>query len=100
MAVPFLQVRDFILWGTTLTVNIETSQIERALSLGLSRGLIGCLYGILKSTATVNTLATKQIWEKDLGVEIVDEDWCKIFENAKTFSLCNRVWSIHLRIIH
>lgn len=93
-------MRDFILWRKTLTVNIETSQIERALSLGLRRGLIGCLSGILRSTATVNTLATKQIWENDLGVEIVDEDWCKIFENAKRISVCNRVWSIQLRIIH
>lgn len=65
----FLQVRHFI-----LTVKTETSQIERALSLGLRRRLIGFCYGTLRSTATVNALGTQRLWEADLGVYTADVD--------------------------
>ena len=61
----FLQVRDFILRRTTLTTNIEISQIERALSLGLTRSVVSFLYGILRSTATLNTLASGH--QADMG---------------------------------
>ena len=96
----FLQVRDFILRRTTLLTNIDTSPIERALSMDFTSGFISIFYGLLRANSTMNTLDTKRKWERDLGVEIADEDWCEIFENAKKLSVCNRAWSVQLRTIH
>lgn len=70
----FLQMRDFILRQTTLTAKIESSQIEKALLCGPTRGFIGFLYGILRSAASVSTLATKHTWERDLRIIIADTD--------------------------
>ena len=96
----FLQVRDFILRRTTLLTNINTSPIERALTIQFTRGFISILYGLLRSNATINTQDTKRKWERDLGVEIEDEVWCEMFDNAKKLSVCNRAWSVQLRTIH
>ena len=94
----FLQIRDFILRRTTMSTNPNTSPIERILTLDL-KGFISIMYDLLRSYTTVDTQDAKRKWESDLEVEITDEDWCEIFENAKKISVCNRAWSIQLRTI-
>ena len=96
----FFQVRDFIRRRTTLLTNVDTSPIERILMMDFTRGFISTLYGMLRSNTTVNTQDTKRKWERDLGVDIDDDVWSEIFENAKKPSVCNRAWSIQLRTIH
>ena len=68
----YLQVRDFILRNTTLSTDSTTSQIERILTMGVTRGFISIMYDLLRSNTTVDTQDAKRKWERDLEVEMMN----------------------------
>ena len=96
----YLQIRHFITEDTTLVTNSSASPIERVLSLQFSKKQISIYYNVLISNLPSSSHATKQAWEADLGVEIIDCDWAEMWEYAKEISVCNRTKSIQFRILH
>lgn len=41
----------------------------------------------------------KELWERELGFEIADEDWENVWRNAQTLWVCDRVKATQPRIL-
>lgn len=96
----YLQVRNYIKRDTRILTDQNTSSSERQLfrlQLGTS---IRTFYCILKGYDNTNTCRLKEIWERELNVDITDGDWKEARMSIKTLSFCNRVKAIQLKILH
>lgn len=96
----YLQLRDFIIKDTTLQNNNSSSQIEKILSLRISKKCITAFYRTLSHNSPLTSQDTKRAWERDLGVTIDNSNWQEVWSHAKDISICNRTKSIQFRIIH
>lgn len=96
----YLQVRDYVRRKTSLLSDQSISDFEKQLFLPRFKTSIKSSYTLLKEYASTNTIHLKGLWEKELGMEINDEDWDNIWRNANSLSVCNRIKAIQLKILH
>lgn len=96
----YLQLRHFITKDTTLLTHSSASPVERILSSQLPRKLVSIFYQALLASSPLTSHATKQAWERDLGILIDEADWQEMWTCAKAISVCNRTKSIQYRILH
>lgn len=96
----YLQVRDYIKRDTTILTNQNTSNSERQLFRLQLDSIIRTFYCMLKESDTTNTNHLKETWERELNVQITDEQWEEAWMSAETLSVCNRLKAIQLKILH
>lgn len=61
---------------------------------------IHLFYGILSEYVEISTHFLKTIWERELNIQISDEEWNMAWKNAKNLSVCNRVRATQLKTLH
>lgn len=89
-------MRDYIKRDATILTDQNTSSSERQLfrlQLGTS---IRTFYRTLKGYDNTSTSRLKEIWERELNVEIAGGDWEEAWTSIKSLSVCNRVKAIQL----
>lgn len=96
----YLQIRNYIQKDTTLLSNVCSSEIEKQLFEMHSIKSIRLFYDVLSEYLDTSTHFLKIIWEKEFNIQVTEEDWCTVWENAKSLSICNKVRAIQLKILH
>lgn len=96
----YLQIRNYIQKDTTLLTNSSSSEIEKQLFKMHLIKSISSFYSLLSEYANTSTHFLKIIWEKELNIQVTDEDWNIVWKNAKNLSICNKVRAIQLKILH
>ena len=86
----YMQIRDFINRGTTLNIDATTSAVEQLLLLGPAKKSITRFYNVLSRTDGINVRDVMQTWQGELGMDIDEDKWTKIWAQTKKISVCNR----------
>ncbi len=61
---------------------------------------ISLFYSVLSEYVGTSTHFLKTIWERELNIQVADEDWNMVWKNAKSLRICNKVRAIQLKILH
>lgn len=96
----YLQIRNYIQKDTTLLSNASSSEIEKQRFEMHSTKSISLFYSVLSEYVGTSTHFLKTIWERELNIQVADEDWNMVWKNAKNLSICNKVRAIQLKILH
>lgn len=98
----YLQVRHFVQSHFTEFPSIpQTSPLDAILEVqpGI-RGTISRLYARIFDLETCSLMIVKENWEKDMGVDIADEQWSDILQRIHSTSICARHSLIQFKIVH
>lgn len=79
----YLQIRDFIIRGTTLNNDAILSGVEQLRLLGPAKKTITRFYNVLSQTDVINVQDVLQVWQGELGIDIDEEKWTKIWTQTK-----------------
>lgn len=96
----YLQVRDYVQKKTSLLLDQSISDLEKQIFLPKVKTTIKLSYSLLKEYPSTNNTYLQRLWEKELGMEICNEDWDSVWSNANSLSVCNRVKALQLKILH
>lgn len=83
----------------TLLNNAKVSNIKRQIFRTGGDISITVLYTILKGYTKPGVSKLGQTWKRELGVEITDDIWEDIWNNAR-ITICNRSRALQLKILH
>jgi len=62
--------------------------------------LISCFMAVFTNQLNISTLHLKDSWEKDLGIQITDEDWLESIKVINTCSINSRHQLIQYKVVH
>lgn len=96
----YFQVRDFITKDTSLLADTSVTQIEKQVLLSQGKAAIRTFYASLGDDSNFGAGTLGEVWEKELGVEISEEMWDCIWDNARKITVCNRTRAMQLKILH
>lgn len=84
----YLQLRHFIKpLSDNCKLRLKLTAIEQIVTNNFSKGIISVIYDALSDTCTSSLDSLKNVWEKDLGHEIDNDDWIALINNL--YFKCN-----------
>ena len=90
----YLQIRDFVNRGTTLNTDAAHRQSSNYSSLAQLRT------NVLSQTDVINVQDVMQTWRGELGMDIDEDKWTKIWAQTKKISVCNCARLLQFKIVH
>lgn len=96
----YFQVRDFIIKDTSLPADMNPTHLEKQVLLSRGDTSIKAFYASLRDSSNTSVRVLGGIWERELGVQINEKMWKKIWDNARKISVCNRTRAMQLKILH
>ena len=96
----YFQVRNFIIKDTSLFADMNVTRIEKQVLLSQGKAAIRTFYASLGDYPSFGTQTLGEVWERELGVEITEEMWDDIWDNARKITVCNRTRAMQLKILH
>ena len=98
----YLQMRHFIQKQFPHFPNRPPeAEIDHLLSLDLrQKRLISVIYNKIALLSPAPTISPKNVWEKDLGVDITDVQWRDILKRIHSSSICARHGLLQWKVLH
>ncbi len=92
----FFQIRDYIKKRTSLLTDFNISNTEKGIFCNVGNTSIKVFYNILMGSTAAGSKELRQTWEKELGIQIIENMLENIWNNAKKTSVCNRTRAVQL----
>lgn len=96
----YFQVRDYIIKDTSLLADMSVTQREKQVLLSQGNTSIRSFYTSLRDCSNLGARTLRVVWERELGVEITEEMWDDIWDNARKITVCNRTRAMQFKILH
>ncbi len=79
---------------------MQVPQKLRSSFLRCTTKSVSLFYSVLSEYVGTSTNFLKVIWERELNIQVPDEDRNMARKNAKSLSICNKVKAFQLKILH